>query len=245
VAPLTPTQQGPPTTNPSGTLRTSRATRLRRGKLSPLPWRPCRAAGRTLLVMSTESDVAVGRLAVMDGALNDLLRDLVGEITGQDAAGMTTGKAAQVLLRHAKGDRALVTPEVTDWLKRVVEAAEKRNEVMHAVGRDQCVLCGDATRFEHKGHPIDRSSAVVEAVSAGFRDLIDEGVRYARGISDALNQRALTAAAETAAATGRIQTPKQVMIGQNLYRCAACSPGGSAIMIVQLPAPAAVLPPKN
>jgi hypothetical protein len=58
--------------------------------------------GRTLLVMSTESDAVVGRLAVMDGALNDLLRDLVGEITGQDAAGMSTGKAAQVLLGAAK-----------------------------------------------------------------------------------------------------------------------------------------------
>jgi hypothetical protein len=30
--------------------------------------------------MSTESDAAVGRLAVMDAALNDLLRDLAGEI---------------------------------------------------------------------------------------------------------------------------------------------------------------------
>jgi len=47
-----------------------------------------------VLFMSAESDAAVGRLAVMDGALDDLLRDLAGEITGQDAAGMTTGKAA-------------------------------------------------------------------------------------------------------------------------------------------------------
>jgi hypothetical protein len=195
--------------------------------------------------MSTESDAAVGRLAVMDGAMNDLLRDLVGEITGQDAAGMATGKAAQVLLGYGKGDRALITQKVTDWLKRVVQAAERRNKVMHAATRDQCVLCGDATRFEHKGHPVDRSVAVVEAVSAGFRDLIDEGVRYARGISDVLNQRAVTAAATAAAATGSVQTPKQVMIGQNLYRWAACSPGGNAIMIVHLPAPVAVLPPNN
>jgi|SRR5437762_2395087 len=125
--------------------------------------------------MSTESDAAVGRLAVMDGTLNDLLRDLVGETTGLDAAGMTTGKAAQSLLGYAKGDRTLITPEVRDWLKRVVKAAEKRNEAMHAVARDQCVLCGDATRFEHKGHQVDRSAATVDAVSARFRDLIDEG----------------------------------------------------------------------
>lgn len=158
--------------------------------------------------MSTESDAAVGRLAVMDGTLNDLLRDLVGEITGQDAAGMTTGKAAQSLLGPAKGDRTLITPEVRDWLKRVVKAAETRNEAMHAVARDQCVLCGDATRFEHKGHQVDKSAATVDAVSARFRDLIDEGVRHARGISDALNGRARDLAVRDAAATGTIQTPR-------------------------------------
>ena len=67
--------------------------------------------GRSVLLMSTESDAAVGRLAVMDGTLNDLLRDLVGEIAGESAAGMTTGKAAQVLLGHGRGDRELITPE--------------------------------------------------------------------------------------------------------------------------------------
>ena len=188
--------------------------------------------GRSVLLMSTEFDAAVGRLAVMDGTLNDLLRDLVGEIIGESAAAMTTGKAAQVLLGHARGDRELITPEVWDWLKRVVKGAEKRNEAMHAVARDQWVLCGDANRFEHKGHPVDRSASAVEAVSARFRDLIDEGVRHARGISDVLNDRARVAAVQAAAATGTIQTPKQVMIGQNLHRCAACSPGGGAITVV-------------
>jgi hypothetical protein len=202
-------------------------------------------AGRIVLLMSTESDAAVGRLAVMDGALNDLLRDLVGEVTGKDAAGMTTGKAAQVLLGHARDDRVLITPEVRDWLKLVVKAAEKRNEAMHAVARDQCVRCGNATRFEHKGRPVDRSAATVEAVSVRFSDLIDEGVRRAREISDALNERARAAAVRAAEDTGSIQTPRQVMIGQDLHRCAACSPGGSAITVVSLPAAAAVLPPER
>ena len=146
------------------------------------------------------------------------------------------------MLGHARGDRALIAPEVRDWLKRVVKAAEKRNEAMHAVARDQCVLCGDATRFEHKGRPVDRSAAAVEAVSASFRDLIDEGVRHARGIADALNERVRAAAVRTAAATGTIQTPRQVLIGQNLYRCAACSPGGNWITVASArayaPAPA-------
>jgi hypothetical protein len=181
----------------------------------------------------------------MDGTLNDLLRDLIGEITGQDASGMTTGKAAQSLLGHSRSGRTLITPDVRDWLKRVVEAAEKRNKAMHAVARDQCVLCGDATRFEHKDHPVDRSPAAVEEVSTSFRDLIDEGARYARRISDALNERVRDAAARDAAATGTIQTPRQILIGQNLHRCAACSPGGGAITVVPSPPAAAILPPER
>jgi len=53
---------------------------------------------------------------------------------------------------------------VRDWLKRVVKAAEKRNEAMDAVARDQCVLCGDATRFEQKGRRLPESSRRVRMV---------------------------------------------------------------------------------
>jgi hypothetical protein len=202
------------------------------------------AAGRTVLNMSKRSDAAVGRLAVMDGALNELLRDLVTEITGQDAKGLTTGKAAQTLLAHVKQDPALLTPDVTNWLKRADQAAQERNKVMHAVAQDQCVLCGNATRFEHKGKPVDRSAGTVAAVSAKFRDLIDEGVRHARDISEALNERTKAAAAQQAAATGKIQSPNQILIGQTLYRCANCSPGGKAITSVAGPSAVAVLPPQ-
>lgn len=180
----------------------------------------------------------------MDGTLNDLLRDLLTEITGQDAKDLTTGQAAQTLLRHSKQDRALLTRDVTDWLKRTDQAAQERNKVMHAVARDQCVLCGNATRFEHKGKPVDRSAGAVAAVSAEFRDLIDEGVRHARDISQALNERGKAAAVLEAAATGKIQTPKQVLIGQTLFRCTNCSSGGKAIISVALPPALAVLPPQ-
>jgi hypothetical protein len=195
--------------------------------------------------MSKKSDAAVGRLAVMDGSLNDLLRDLVVEITGQAAQGMTTGTAAQALLAHAKQDSMLLTPGVTEWLKRVDQAAQKRNGVMHAVARDQCVLCGNATRFEHKGKAVDRSAEAVAAVSTDFRDLIDEGVRYARDISQALNERAKAAAAREAAATGKAQSPKQILIGQTFCRCASCSPGGNAINSLTGPTAAVVLPPQS
>jgi hypothetical protein len=89
----------------------------------------------------------------MDAALNDLLRDLIAEITGLDAKSPATGQAAQKLLQHAKNDPALLTPDVKDWLKRVNKAAEKRNKVMHAVAQDQCVLCGNWTRFETRVTP--------------------------------------------------------------------------------------------
>jgi hypothetical protein len=193
--------------------------------------------------MSKKSDAAVGRLAVMDGVLNELLRDLVAEITGQDTKGLTTGKAAQVLLAQAKRDPALLTADVTDWLKRVDHAAQERNTVMHAVAQDQCVLCGNATRFEHKGKPVGRSAGTVASVSAEFRDLIDEGVRHAREISQALNERGKATAAQEAAATGKTQSPRKVLIGQTFYRCAACSPGGKAIASVELPPAVGVLPP--
>ena len=193
--------------------------------------------------MSKKSDAAVGRLAVMDGVLNDLLRELVTETTGQDAKDLTTGKAAQALLGHAKRDSALLTPDVTDWLKRADQAAQQRNKVMHAVAQDQCVLCGDATRFEHKDKPVDRSSSTVAAASAEFRDLIDEGTRHARNISQVLNMRAQADAVQEATETGKPQSPRQVLIGQTFYRCAKCSPGGRAITSVEAPPAAVVLPP--
>lgn len=195
--------------------------------------------------MSKKSDAAVGRLAVMDAALNDLLRELVTEITGSDVTDLTTGKAAQELLKLAKTDPALLGPDVGDWLKRTVLAAQERNKVMHAVARDQCVLCGNASVFEHRGKPVDRSPVAVAVVSTEFRDLIDEGVRHARNISEALNKRARAAAAQEAGSTGESQSPKQIMIGQTLYRCANCSPGGKAIVSVMGPAAAVVLPPRK
>ena len=195
--------------------------------------------------MPKKSDAAVGRLAIMDAALNDLLRDLVVAIRvpGLLVERLTTGQAAQALLRQARADSALFGPDVKDWLKRVNEAAEKRNKVMHAVAKDQCVICSDATRFEHKGQPVDRSVVGIMAVSTEFRDLIDGGVRHARAISETLNERARADAAQEAAATGQVQAPSRILIGQTSYRCGNCSSGGKAIVSVTLPTAAVVLPP--
>jgi len=158
--------------------------------------------------MSKKSDAAVGRLAVMDGALNELLRDLVTEI-GPEAG--DSKKVAENLLQVAKSHPALFTKEMTKWLE---------------------------------GKPVDRSAQAVAAAAAEFRDLIDEGVKHARVISEALNERA-KAAAQEAVATGKIQSPRQVLIGQTLHRCANCSPGGNAIISVALPTAAALLPPES
>lgn len=203
------------------------------------------AAGTMVRDMSRKSDAAVGRLAIMDGALNGLLRDLVTETTGADATSLTTGKAAQALLKDLKHDAALLTTDVRDWLTRVIQAAEARNKIMHAIARDQCVICGDASQFDHRGKSVDRSAAAVTAVSADFKSLIDEGVRHARDISHTLNARARTAAVKDAADTDAVQGPKQVLIGQAMYRCAKCSPGGKPVIVVALPAAVAVLPPST
>lgn len=205
-----------------------------------LLWGSC--AWLTVSDMSKKSDAAVGRLAVMDAALNNLLRDLVQEIMDLDVTDLTTGRAAQELLKQAKSDSTLLGPDVRDWFKRVGQAAQERNKIMHAVARDQCVLCGNATLFVHKGKPVDRSAGAVAVVSTEFRDLIDEGVRHALNISEALNERSKAAAAQEVAATGTAQSPEQILIGQTLHRCANCSPGGNAIVSITLPAAAVVLP---
>jgi hypothetical protein len=49
---------------------------------------------------------------------------------------------------------------------------------------------------------------------------------------------------QEATATGKIQSPKQILIGQSFYRCADCSPGGKAITSVIGPPAVAVLPPQ-
>lgn len=172
--------------------------------------------------MSKKSDAAVGRLAVMDAALNGLLRELAVETGVRDLRTqapidpdrLTTGDAADRLLGHLKDDHELLTPDVSDWLKRAKDAAPKRNDVIHALAQDQCVLCGNATRFKNRGRPVDRSAEAVAAVSEEFRGLIDEGVRHARAISKTLNERAIAAARREAAATGQVQSPRQILFGQ-------------------------------
>lgn len=201
------------------------------------------AAYRKVLDMPNKPNAAVGRLAIMDAALNGLLRELLAEIPGAKTGELTTGQAANELLHCAKTDPLLLTSDVTDWLKRVGKAAERRNQIMHAAAQDQCVICGDATEFAHKGNPVDRSEKAVNEVVAEFKDRIDEGVGHARDISHTLNERAKAAAVATAVATGESQAPEQILIGQAINRCAKCSPGGKPIHAVQLPTAAAVTVP--
>jgi len=186
----------------------------------------------------------VGQLAIADATLCDLLRDILNEAGGQNSGEVTTGQAADRLLAAAKTDRLLFTPNVTDWLKRAKKAAEKRNTIIHAIARDRCVTCGRATRFEHKGATVDRSPTGVGNVVNEFTTLIHEGVNIAGGISDRLNARERAQASALAASTGTTQFPRQVLIGQNWYHCAACSPTGAATVGVPLGTAAMVRPPK-
>jgi hypothetical protein len=195
--------------------------------------------------MPNKPNAAVGRLAIMDASLNGFLREILAETPGARTGELTTGQAANELQRCAKQDPALLAVDVTDWLKRVVQAAMKRNEIMHAIAQDQCVICGDATQFVHKGNSVDRSKETVSAVAAEFKDLIDEGVRHARDISEILNARAKTAAVADAVATNQSQSVPTILIGQTIHRCANCSPGGKPITAVPLPTATAVVVPQT
>lgn len=137
-----------------------------------------------------------------------------------------------------------MTSDVTAWLKRVKKAAEKRNKVVHAIARDRCIMCGQATQFEHRGVPIDRSPAGVGLVTSEFTALINDGVKFAALISERLNVRESAQAQALAVSTGSVQTAKQILIGQNCHHCAACSRTGVATAGVPLPTAIVVLPPQ-
>jgi hypothetical protein len=200
-----------------------------------------RASGRTMQDMPNKPNAAVGRLAIMDAFLNGLLREILAETPGTRTGELTTGQAANELQRCAKPDPALLTVDVTDWLKRVVQAAQKRNQIMHAIAQNQCVICGDATQFVHKGNSVDRSKDAVNAVTAEFKDLIDEGVRHALDISETLNARAKAGAVADAVATDQSRSVRTILIGQTIHRCANCSPWGKPITAVPLPTAMAVI----
>jgi hypothetical protein len=198
-----------------------------------------------------DSDDAIGQLTIADTTLSYLLGDILQEVRDflQEAGGrnpgeMTTGKAADCLLTRARREPSLLTPDVTDWLKRAKKAAEKRNAVIHAIARDRCVMCGQATQFEHRGSPVDRSPAAVRLVTSEFTVLIDEGVKLAALISHRLNARAQASAQDLALSTGNAQFPKQVLIGQDWHHCATCSQTGVPATVVSGPAAIVVLPPK-
>jgi hypothetical protein len=61
-----------------------------------------------------------------------------------------------------------VFPDIADdWLSEVLEAADVRNELLHAVARNRCIKCGTATLFQHPrtGRLIDRSEDAVQTLT--------------------------------------------------------------------------------
>ena len=203
-----------------------------------------RAGQRYSADVSNSADDAVGELTIADATLCHLLCDILREVGGRNSLEMTTGRASDRLLALAKEDAALFTSDVTDWLKRVKKAAEKRNKVVHAIARDRCFMCGQATQFEHRGTPVDRSPAGVRLVTSECTALINNGVNIAVLISDRLNAREIARAQALAVSTGDVQTPKQLLIGQNSYLCATCSPTGVPAVTVSGVAAVVVLPPQ-
>jgi hypothetical protein len=194
--------------------------------------------------MHNNADDVVGQLTIADATLCYLLLDILREAEDRNPGEMTTGQVSRKLLDLAKRDPTLLTSDITDWLERVKRATVKRNEVVHAVARDRCVMCGQATQFEHRGSPVDRSPAGVRLVTSEFTTLINEGVKLAALISDRINAREVAKAQDLARSTGNAQSPKQILIGQSWHRCTTCSQTGVAEVVVALPTAVAVLPPQ-
>ncbi|MET9030952.1 hypothetical protein ABZW96_35905 [Nocardia sp. NPDC004168] len=155
----------------------------------------------------------------------------------------TTGLLANDLLGVEKRHPTVLPVGLRPWLLRVKLAAEQRNAVVHAVGRDRCIGCGDSSIFEHKHRPIDRSEQRIRTLIGEIEDLIDEGIELAVELSGKLNELLLADARKRAAVTGQPQTPVQVRIAGGWHRCAVCSTEGRTETGVGAPTAVMVLPP--
>lgn len=190
----------------------------------------------------------IGELVLGDASLSALLAEMRRAVfqhgpVDKESAKRTTGELAKDLKGEVNRNPAISCVGFGPWLMRVVTAAEQRNEIVHAVGQDRCVGCGDSSVFVHKHKLVDRSEPRIRQLITEFQVLIDEGVELAAKLSDKLNELLLAEARERAAATGEPQFPAQIRIAADLYRCTACSGDGHAGRVLSAPAAVAVLPP--
>jgi hypothetical protein len=200
---------------------------------------------------SQEMGGAVGELTLVEASLGALLVDIREAIREhgpvklrkRNLESATTGQLARELLAVVEKERALFPADLGNWLEAVKTMVEQRNAVVHAIGRDRCITCGDSSVFEHKGKAIDRSPERIRELITECQALIDRGVELASELSTQLNERLLSEAVTRAHETNEPQAPAQVKIGGISHQCARCHETGSAAIIVAAPAAKFVLPP--
>jgi hypothetical protein len=190
----------------------------------------------------------VGELTLTDASLGALVEDMRSAMHDYGGAGDsqykdTTGQLADEMLRLGKAYPVLQFGQMRQWLIRVKEAAEARNAVVHAIGRDRCVQCGRSTHFDHRGKQIDRSETRVRELVSGMETLIIEGVQLAHDLSARLNERLVAEAKAVAGETGQPRFPTQIKIAGIAHQCSTCSESGQGKVTVSGVAAVAVMPP--
>lgn len=186
----------------------------------------------------------VGHLALADSTLSELLIDMLrmieyGKLSGtpkEPDPGLTTRQAAKEVRKCLSDFARLFPDEASGWLSEVLDTAEIRNEVLHAVALNRCVTCGTATQFEHprSGKRIDRSDVAVQELTTELLDLIERGRALASRIGKLVNERIVLASMLLADDTGETVVPELVTPGAVEHSCGECNGNGRASATVTL-----------
>jgi hypothetical protein len=186
----------------------------------------------------------VGHLVLADSALSELLIDMLrmldyghlSAIPREPDPGLTTKQAArEVRSFHEKYPRLF--PDTADsWLSEVLEAADVRNELLHAVARNRCITCGSATLFQHPrtGRFIDRSEEAVQALTEKLLDLGERGSDIAGQITSLVNKQIVLGAMLLADDTGETIVPETVHPRVVKHTCGDCNGDGRATAAVTI-----------
>jgi hypothetical protein len=186
----------------------------------------------------------LGHLMLADTALSELLIDMLrmldyGHLSSMPEppdSGLTTKQAAKQVLKFQEKYPHLVPDRASEWLLEVLTAADKRNELTHAVALNRCNRCGTATLFQHPrtGEYIDRSDEAVQALTERLLDLREAGDEIAAQIAKLVNKHIILGAMLLADDTGETIVPETVHPHIVNHTCGDCAGDGRATASVVL-----------
>jgi hypothetical protein len=186
----------------------------------------------------------VGHLTLADSALSELLIDMLrmldhGHLSAtprEPDPGLTTRQAARGVRKVQKEYPRLVPDDADDWLNEVLDAAEKRNELLHAVALNRCDTCGTATLFQHPrtGKVIDRGEEAVQTLTEKLLDLKERGGEIAEQMATLVNKQIILGAMLLADDTGEAIVPETVRPHVTKHTCGDCNGDGRATAAVTI-----------